>query len=628
MNTKTFIFPPQFLQLTDETAFGWKLHEFQAIIRDVLDRPEDCLFIAAPTASGKTLSFVLPSACNKLTIRRAKTLIISPTNLLIAQTYEDIIDLIGKNPEIKDMKLSRINSKSFVGMGFLDRAKKIRNDFTYNDIIISNPDIIALFLSGFYDLSNEERNKTEFTRARSTTDIFSELDVVIFDEYHVYSEEELGKIAALINLSQLNGKIPKLIFTSATPQYKFKELLTAFRFTCFEYHVISSNEEVPNSRRIRGEIELTITDQHIMESLTPNVNSGSKVLFLFDHKIDAERSRKKLIEMGLDGRYIQDLTGFSNRATVKPSLTGDERCIIATNAAEQGLNLDVSISHIEPGTYIENLTQRYGRIGRNGKPGAITIHLSNFQAEKISDRLSDFSDLVAELEGIFFKKDVFLSRIKRHFAAFMALCTIGDKRGILAQQIEKSVQITKDITILTTYRAILGFNETVKELSNMKEPHPGDILDLKKWWGKFLLSIGFFRGQSMDIVVGLERDEGIMKTTDSIIWVKKWCTTQTIGEGKDQFCLIKSFKEVPSSVELKFHVPQDTMQVAESNLHDRQKFAQTYYKNISKFIQTAFEDCGIDISQMLIYFQKVIDIIYPQMLMPLEVERASESQII
>lgn len=628
MNAKTFHFKPQHLELSEEFALGVKLHKFQVMIRDIWEQPENCFFIDAPTASGKTFSFLLPTACGKLTLRRAKTLIISPTNLLIEQTYTDIFEKVNKTPEITDVRVSKITGASLEGMHLFERAKKVRAEFRISDIIISNPDIIALFLTGFYDVVHKRGNEREFRRSRSTPDIFSEIDVIIFDEYHVYTEEESGKIAAFLYLSKLIGNIPKIIFTSATPQNKLKELLIELGFTCTEFHEISSEYEKPGSRQIRGRVDLTVTDQPIMDALDPEISEEKKVLYLFDHKIEAEIAREKIIEMGMKSSYIQDLSGFSNRAFSKRVPTGKERCIIATNAAEQGLNLDVTDSHIEPGLYVENLTQRYGRIGRKGKPGAITIHFTSPQMKQIPDKITDFTDLIYNLEAVFFRKEFFLSRMKRHFAAFMALCTIRDSRGFLGQQIQDSLNNLNDRLILEIYHSFLSFDTMTKKLANSKYPNQRDINDLNWWWNKFLGSIGFFRGQSMSVPVGIKRNGEIMRTTENIIWVKKWCETEILGQGKDLIYLIKSFKEIPSTVDIEYSLPIGKIKVPEKDVLDREKFIQVYYRKISDFLKSAFEEGEVQIQKMLFDLDRLLRTYYPGMLMPVEVERVSESQII
>lgn len=590
----------------------------------------DCLFIDAPTASGKTFAFILPSATSSQAIRRYKTLIISPNNLLISQTYDDMNEIISKNNNLNDFKIAKIYGREFSGLTLYDREKRIRASFSLMDIVISNPDVIALFLTGFYNIRRDD--KTNWLKMRNTTDIFSEIDIIIFDEFHVYSEEELGKICAFIFLTKLIGRVPKVIFTSATPNHKIKELLSILDITYTDLEVKPVNHEIPNSRRIRGSIELTVTSLPIKDSLSSTLNilknADSKILFLFDHKIDAEISRSILLDMGLDEGIIKDLSGFSNRAINKLPSTGAERCIIATNAAEQGLNLDVSISHIEPGLYRENLVQRYGRIGRQGKAGEIIIHVNEYMEKKLPDEISDFSDFITKIEKLLFEKDVYLSRIKRHFSAFMALCTIRSSKNEFSLQVRQSIFKLKDKLIIEIYGSILSFNDEVDKISKLFEPNPKDLKDLNDWWNNFLLSIGYFRGETMSVAVGLKRGDDIMKTSEDIIWVKKWCNFDLINEENGIIYFIKSFKSVPSTIELNYTVPTKRLVVTESDMRDRQRFSELYLKKVKEFMFDAFDGYNFDLEKALEPLYSVVKIIFPGMLKPVEVENATKSQFI
>lgn len=563
-------------------------------------------------------------------MRRNKTLIISPNNLLISQTFDDMNDIASNNEKLNDLKIAKIYGREFSGLTMWQREEKIRETFSLKDIVISNPDIIALFLAGFYKLRRNE--KTNFSRLRNTSDIFTEIDIIIFDEFHVYSEEELGKICAFIFLAKLVGRVPKIVFTSATPSHKIKELLTTLGITYSDLEVKPENHEIPNSRCIRGAIELTVTGSPIKDSLDSALNvlkdSDSRILFLFDHKIDAEISRSILLDKGLDESLIMDLSGFSNRAINKKPKTGEERCIIATNAAEQGLNLDVSISHIEPGLYRENLVQRYGRIGRQGKPGEITIHFNEFLEREIPEEIYNFTDFISKIDKILLKKDIYLSRIKRHFAAFMSLCTIRSSRSNFAPQIKQSILKLKDGLISEIYHSILSFNGEVDKISELDEPNPGDIIDLKDWWNSFLLSIGYFRGETMSVAIGLKRMGEIMKTTEDIIWVKKWCNFELVNEDGSPMYLIKSFKSVSSTIELSYSIPSKRLIFTDNEMRDRQGFAERYMKNIKEFIYDAFEGYNFDIKTSISSISGVAKVIFPGMLKPLEVENATKSQII
>jgi superfamily II DNA/RNA helicase len=590
----------------------------------------DCLFIDAPTASGKTFAFILPSATSSQALRRHKTLIISPNNLLISQTYDDMNEIISKNSKLKDLKIAKIYGKEFSGLTLSERGKRIRTSFSIMDIVISNPDVIALFLTGFYNINRDY--KTNWPKMRNTTDIFSEIDIIIFDEFHVYSEEELGKICAFIFLTKLIGRVPKIIFTSATPSHKIKELLSILDITYSDLEVRPVNNEIPNSRRIRGPIELTVTSLPIKDSLGTALNilkdPNSKILFLFDHKIDAEISRSALLDMGLDEGIVKDLSGFSNRAIDKLPTTGNERCIIATNAAEQGLNLDVSISHIEPGLYRENLVQRYGRIGRQGKPGEIIIHVNEHMEKELPDEIFDFSDFIKKIEKVLFEKDIYLSRIKRHFSAFMSLCTIRSSKNNFESQIRQSIFKLKDSLIIEIYSSILSFNDYVDKISKLNNPNHRDLKDLNDWWNNFLFSIGYFRGEALSVAVGLRRGDNIMITSEDIIWVRKWCNFDLVNEGNGIIYLIKSFKSIPSTIELNYKVPTKRLIVTENEMRDRKGFSELYLSKVKDFLNDAFDGYDFNLEKVQKPLYSVVKIIFPGMLKPVEVENASKSQFV
>ena len=132
------------MELTNESFNGIRLHPFQVEIKNVRNQNEDCLFVDAPTGAGKTLAFSLPTFCNFLTFRRLKTLIISPTNVLIHQTEADIMEEIKKNKSLSNVEIKVLNRNSILQKDLIKRGEEIRHSFQHFDIIISNPDIISL----------------------------------------------------------------------------------------------------------------------------------------------------------------------------------------------------------------------------------------------------------------------------------------------------------------------------------------------------------------------------------------------------------------------------------------------------------------------------------------------------
>ena len=617
------------MEFTDQEAFGYKLHDFQVQIKNIFKINEDCLLINAPTGTGKTFAFILPTATSNDSdsFRRKKSLIITPSNFLISQTYLDIEETIHNNLDLKDIRIAKIHSSEFSGLKRIERANRITNEFSLKDIIISNPDMISLFLSGFYYL--DYKNEEDVLRHRNTVDIFSQINLIIFDEFHMYTEEELGKIFAFLLLSKLiaNGKIPKLIFTSATPNFKIKEMLELIGVKYREENAVPSLDGTENSRCIRGKIEFNVTSSGMLETLDSLSKTcrkrENKVLYLFDHKIDAERARNILIQNGISGDDIAEITGYANRSNNRIQKISDEKFILATNAAEQGLNLDVSEAHIEIGLYKENFVQRYGRIGRAGKDGKITIHVSEPFEKLMPETAIDFNDFISKIDEILIKRDVYISRIKRHFASFLALVTL---RGVntFSYQIKKVISKLNDKGISKVYDSILGFDAKLGQISGDECIDMNDLQDLRQWWGGFLLSIGFFRGESTNVVVEIVRPDQRLKTTEDIMWLKKWCEYEKKREEKQIIYEIKKFREIPRSIEIEYKVAGYSLKVNELELNDRKKFSDKYLNKLIEFIRNSFDCSKEEVDQIIDKLSIIVDIIFPRMLKPKEVENATE----
>ena len=194
---------------------------------------EDCLLLHAPTGSGKTYGFGLPSLRyedNRLpdgTLPR--TLIISPTNALIGQTKYDLEN----DWKHKNLKVAPLSAKDITTKGW-NRALSMYDTIREADIIVSNPDIITLLVGSFYYRrgSNTEKN----IRVTQWSNIFKNIRFIIFDEYHIYAEDEIAKIISFLLLSRATGNIHlKACFSSATPNEKIKDLLEhKYGFKCKE----------------------------------------------------------------------------------------------------------------------------------------------------------------------------------------------------------------------------------------------------------------------------------------------------------------------------------------------------------------------------------------------------------
>lgn len=628
---KQYNFRPEFLEFSAEEFIGIKLHAFQVEIRDIMNNSVDCLFLSAPTGSGKTLAFALPSFSGKMSFRRPKTMIISPTNVLISQTKKDIESLERKMESSAKIKLKILNSMSILSKNRVARGEEIRESFTLNDIIISNPDIISLLLSDFYHPSKMSQG-FRVDRIRNPEDIFSELNVLIFDEYHVYSDEEIGKVVAFMILSRMTGNKLKFIFSSATPNSKIITILEKLGFTVKNCKVDVKREETENCRKIKGEISLIFTNQPISKSVSNrNTEGEEKTLYLFNHKIEAEIAITNLLSANVPIDEIREITGFYQRSSENKIPSGKERYIIATNSAEQGLNLDVSCAHIEPGLFIENLSQRYGRIGRAGASGIIFVHVDEIIMKHLPDSALNFSDLIEKVENIFRSQSSYEKRIKIHTGAFLALSTVKAVRPQLGEQIKKSVEELRDIQISATFNSVIDFNKDVYGRS-LSKGNANDIKEFQDWWEKFLTSIGFFRGQNRNVKVILVRNKGELETTDDIVWIKKFTEYNIVKDNESNKYCVTKFLEIPKRVTLKFILPGQTqLNIDESDLSNfgaRDNLQTKFFTGLQCFLIKAFDDFDDDLEPKISRLNNVLKILYPGMVVPSEVENVSELQIL
>ncbi|MBU4076543.1 MAG: DEAD/DEAH box helicase, partial [Euryarchaeota archaeon] len=163
---KSYIFKPQNIEFTDTIFDDKQLHATQKAMLEMGDMKEDCLLIHAPTGSGKTYGFGLPSLRydNERLFDGSlpKTIIIAPTNALIHQTEYDL----KKDWAHKKLKVEILFAKNIVANGW-NRALEIYKRIHDADIIITNPDITTLLLSNYY-----YRDENPNIRLRQWADLF------------------------------------------------------------------------------------------------------------------------------------------------------------------------------------------------------------------------------------------------------------------------------------------------------------------------------------------------------------------------------------------------------------------------------------------------------------------------
>jgi CRISPR-associated helicase Cas3 len=603
---KNIKIPESYLEYSNESFDGRRLHKFQLEIRDVLKQDEDCLIVKAPTGAGKTYAFGLPTAEEKSYLRRPKTIILAPTNSLVQEIFENI-----------EKEFDKISVEKWTGPSMKKWKKKymeIPDSLANSDIIVSNPDIISLIISSLY-VRNSHLDRTD--RLRQWTDLFRKGSLMIIDEFHSYSEQEIAKIMSFIILAKETGNSHmKFILSSATPNNKIESLMKKLGIT---YRSVNSKpmsriDNLHKFRPLKGPINIVFTDVNIIDSVFSEVPANGKTLFLCDHKIDAEKIIEKL--NSLNAKDIDERTSFENKNKFRKKIE-NATYVVATNAAELGLNLDVDISHIEPGLFLENFRQRFGRIARNGKSGILYVHTTSEKVSQIKEGLMDEDQLMIELENLFNKKEFYLEKTLNALSAYIFMVYKSTPNEFIKEFIIKSKH-KGDL-----FDSFSIFDENIEKLTgvNLRTSSNMKVLCwLKDWWIEYLRSFGYFRGMSRNVEVELPREDH-KRTEEDIAWIKR---NTVYDREKSGLFLVRQYLDTPNRVKLTFKSPiyKDNVVLEQVDLNDhsrlvkkwKEAFDDLFENRINEFVPSEI------LQKLQKYLGSVLKPMTQDLLKPIDVE--------
>lgn len=609
---KSYILPPQTLAFSDRTAFGKRLHSFQASIMDVFDQKEEVLIVSAPTAAGKTYAFGLPTvAAPKTAFGRQKTMIVSPTNSLSGQIVNDL-----KKDWGEEISAIRLSASDIRARG-VKKPGEIFQKIKENDIIVTNPDIISLLMSGFYYRWVDRPDKK-----RQWSDIFRRISLMIFDEFHIYPEEELAKILSFIILGNATGNHHvKYIFTSATPNKRLKELLEYHGITFKEVVERSQNDEA-GGRRSRGAVELIFTDEILLSAVTPDCPDNKRTLFLFDRVVGYEKAAKKLEDSGVTD--FEECSGFENRLENKSSLNKRSNIILATNAAEQGLNMDVDVAHIEPGRNLENFWQRYGRAARRGEDGQVIVHMDSERIKMLPERLNNYGELAEALEMIMDEREVYVSRIIANMSAYLFLIYKKSGSGDLKNQVWDAA------SRLSNFKAFYKFDKCVGDLREKLSfnASPQDIEGLEEWWNNFLEAHSWFRGQTE--TVRISHREGKISSGDYQWLLKNTEYSKSVDQIGEYF-IVEQFLDEPKELSICFDGPGGVVRLSGSEISNYSLTRNKWERELRRFLADAFmcfKETRKTSHELMRLLPTILSSMHPSLLKPSGVDAFVDNQFL
>jgi DEAD/DEAH box helicase domain-containing protein len=338
--------------------------------------------ITTSTASGKTLSFLLPVIQEILSNPLARAIFIYPTKALASDQYRAI------QPYLEYFGENRISAGVYDGDTTVNERSRIRKNA---NIILTNPEMInAAFLP------NHSKFGFDF--------IFSNLKYVVIDELHTYRGafgshlanvfRRLGRVCRYYNSS------PQYLCSSATiaNPVELAEEICGQKFVRVDkdgspaakrkYMLVQPPKIMGDDKKYYGQVQTTAVAADFIPDLVENDNSF--IAFAKSRRnveVILKEARDKLETESFFGASLADkisgyrggYTPLERKEIENKMITGALSGLVSTNALELGIDIgkiDTTILVGYPGTRA-SFWQQTGRAGRSGKESSNYLILDN-----------------------------------------------------------------------------------------------------------------------------------------------------------------------------------------------------------------------------------------------------------
>ena len=586
---------PQFVDTGDEQFEGRRLHKIQQVLLNYDDLPEFTV-ITAPTGTGKSFAFPLPIIQHKISgssFSKRRCIIVSPTNALIDDMEKEYTITF---PTLQISKLNRKKLDDLNAKG-PERWNALIQTITDNEVIITNPDLLNFALFGGY-----YRHKGQ----KEVSEIFARVDYFVFDEYHLYDEEQIANIISWVAIKKaLIAKPVKFIFASATPEKGLLEVLHAQGFKPAEIIESISDKAAPSRRKIHGQIEVTFLKgstplQYLIsnaETVKQWIKEGERLLVIFDRMMELRMARPE-IEKRFHDVVIEEVSGYYTKSELK-EVPGNAGLILGTNKIEVGVNLDVSICLMQTGKHFANFVQRFGRIARQGKDGKAIIFLDNKIKEiekaftgKETQSYYDFIEQCRNIELLSDRK-FYSDKIPQYLGAYYFIIAQNIKDYATQRLFRETITVDGQAGfMLGLMRKIdKGIRRLEYINSACGKKFNFDIENWKEWWKIFTGTFKYFRASMPDILVrDLTCNKDKQITRYSLEWILQ--NREIVGEehiNGDRCLVVHGFLE--GKQELQYYVESlPVYKLNEGNLYLQQKEKYS--------LKEAFEKRLVEIARM------------------------------
>jgi len=494
----------------------YSLHTFQEVFYSDLSNLPSVTVIIAPTGAGKTFAFILPIvyAQQHGALMLPRGLIVVPTNALV----EDIYNNFKKITAAEKLTGSTLKKHG------IERPKELLEKLQSANAVITNPDIVNFVIHGGYHIekSGKRRHILSFS---DWTEFFGKIDYVIFDEFHLYDEEQIANLLVwLLTNKQFFGTI-KWFFVSATPEPVLLDILKEQKIN---YRIVKQ-ELAASGRVIQGPqiihfIEVSSAyslykwmfdndkiKNDVKNKIFETINENKKIFLLFNSLREAKLAEDKIKTLFPNAR-IGVNTGFETKQKDFKFNPKDHDIIITTSKAEVGVNYPIQVAYMDSGSYLRNFIQRIGRIGREGETSEIYCITPVSIIERIREHHKDgdkisyhkfINILSLAFEDIKLKKEkipIFMGAIL--WSIYNAL-----------ESYNKRQMIKKFINIFPYSKILFKLDEVITEIGNSMDDD--FYKNLQIFWNAFRKSFMRFRVDSQQWKIFYKTQE----TEYDVIWV-------------------------------------------------------------------------------------------------------------
>ena len=421
LDFKNYNLRPELLNALEQKNFKTPMPVQDCVLSS--DYSEKDLIVRAKTGSGKTLAFLLPLLNNlEKNARTPQILILAPTRELAQQTADESEFLGG---------YLNFNTASLVGgMDIVQQLKTLKKGAA---VIAGTPG----------------RVRDHLNRGSLKPD---EIKAVVLDEGDLMLDMGFrDELEYILNVLP-NGQ--RWLFSATMPDEVrilagkyLKEPLVLSLDAEKEQHedIVHRVYQIPSNKRFEGLVDILLFEH------------PSRSLVFCHTKLESIEIAQKLQDHGFNAAALQgDMTQDERNAVLASFKSGSMPCLVATNVAARGLDIQ-GVSHViqlglpdDKETFIH----RSGRTGRAGHEGVNLILLSPREAGRFKAMLkgTDFKVEWRDVPGLdkirqaWFEnteQELFASPIDKNFGEYISWA------GDLLTRAEPKILIAKLLAVLS-----------------------------------------------------------------------------------------------------------------------------------------------------------------------------------